>query len=110
MTKQATVELLKQQLPGFYSAEQVIELINGIDESKSTTVISNEDEIKSIAASMAEEISDQADSLIGGYELEMNYREVEMTSITLDKYMLEEHILDFLKCHDIVMFKKQDEE
>lgn len=36
MTKQQTVELLQKQLPGFYSVEQVIELINGIDESSST--------------------------------------------------------------------------
>lgn len=32
MTKQATVELLQKQLPGFYSVEQVIEMINGIED------------------------------------------------------------------------------
>ena len=31
MNKQQTIELLKQQLPGFYSVEQVIKLINDID-------------------------------------------------------------------------------
>ena len=33
MNKTQTVELLKQQLPGFYSVEQVIDIINGIEES-----------------------------------------------------------------------------
>jgi len=32
MTKQATVELLKKQLPGFYSVQQVIEMIEKIEE------------------------------------------------------------------------------
>ena len=35
MNKKQTVELLKQQLPGFYSVEQVIDIINGIEESVS---------------------------------------------------------------------------
>jgi hypothetical protein len=32
MTKQQTVELLQKQLPGFYSVEQVINIIRDIDE------------------------------------------------------------------------------
>jgi len=35
MNKQQTVELLKQQLPGFYSVEQVISIINDIDAGSS---------------------------------------------------------------------------
>ena len=31
MNKQQTIELLQKQLPGFYSVEQVIKLINDID-------------------------------------------------------------------------------
>jgi len=42
MTKKQTVELLQQQLPGFYSVEQVTALINGIDESGSTDVVGSE--------------------------------------------------------------------
>ena len=32
MTKQATVELLQKQLPGFYSVDQVIKIINDIED------------------------------------------------------------------------------
>jgi hypothetical protein len=33
MNKQQTIELLQKQLPGFYSVEQVISIINDIDET-----------------------------------------------------------------------------
>lgn len=43
MTKQQTVELLQKQLPGFYSVEQVIEMINGIEEpAAAATTLSEE--------------------------------------------------------------------
>jgi len=35
MNKQQTIELLKQQLPGFYSVEQVINIINDVDTGSS---------------------------------------------------------------------------
>ena len=35
MTKQQTVELLQKQLPGFYSVEQVIKIINDIEDGQS---------------------------------------------------------------------------
>ena len=42
MNKNQTIELLKNQLPGFYSVEQVISLIEGIEEPKATPSISAE--------------------------------------------------------------------
>ena len=42
MNKNQTIELLKSQLPGFYSVEQVISLIEGIEEPKTTPIISAE--------------------------------------------------------------------
>lgn len=42
MNKQQTIELLQKQLPGFYSVEQVISIINDIEESKATTTLSEE--------------------------------------------------------------------
>lgn len=38
MTKNQTIELLKQQLPGFYNVEQVISIIEGIEEDTQTSV------------------------------------------------------------------------
>ena len=42
MTKQQTIDTLKTQLPGFYSAEQVIELISKIEDTGSTPFDVNE--------------------------------------------------------------------
>ena len=36
MTKQQTIDQIKNSLPGFYSAEQVIEMITKIEEPKAT--------------------------------------------------------------------------
>jgi hypothetical protein len=39
MTKNQTVELLKKQLPGYYSADQVINLINEIEDVSQDLVV-----------------------------------------------------------------------
>jgi hypothetical protein len=39
MTKNQTIELLKQQLPGFYSVEQVIKMISDIEENTQTSIL-----------------------------------------------------------------------
>lgn len=49
MKKQSTIELLKSQLPGFYSVEQVINLIEGIEEPKATPSISAETVVELVA-------------------------------------------------------------
>jgi len=79
MTKQATVELLKQQLPGFYSVEQVINMINGIEDTPSTTF--TEEQIDELANQIKDEIADEGLDLINDYELSMSYREVELDSV-----------------------------
>ena len=42
MTKSQTVDLLKNQLPGFYSVEQVINLIEKIEEGSSRRITTND--------------------------------------------------------------------
>lgn len=49
MNKNQTIELLKNQLPGFYSVEQVISLIEGIEEPKATPSISAETVVELVA-------------------------------------------------------------
>ena len=80
MTKTQTVELLQKQLPGFYSVEQVINLINGIEDSGSTGALS-EEQIVELADQIAEEVADEGMDLINDYELSMSYREVELESV-----------------------------
>lgn len=42
MTKNQTINLLKNQLPGFYSVEQVINLIEKIEEEKTASISSEQ--------------------------------------------------------------------
>jgi hypothetical protein len=81
MTKQQTVELLQQQLPGFYSVEQVIKMINDIEETKINTT---DKQISEFAEQIVSSITDMGLDLVDDYELSMSYREVELDSINFD--------------------------
>jgi hypothetical protein len=81
MTKQQTIELLGQQLPGFYSVEQVIKLINDIEDSGTSKFNFDSDQIKTLSDNIADAIENEGSSVIDDYELSMNYKEVELDSV-----------------------------
>ena len=85
MTKQATIDLLKQQLPGFYSAEQVIDMISKIEPEvlEAYEFEFNDDQIKTLVGNVVDEIRDQGVDIVDDYELSMNYKEVELDSIDI---------------------------
>ncbi len=86
MTKQATIDLLKQQLPGFYSAEQVIEMISKIEPEVLEAyefIQFTEEQMTVLVGNVVDEIRDQGLDLISDYELSMSYREVELDSIDI---------------------------
>ena len=56
MNKQQTIELLKQQLPGFYSVEQVISIINDIDAGSSEL---SEEKLNEVAESIYDIVEKQ---------------------------------------------------
>ena len=90
MTKQQTVELLQKQLPGFYSVEQVIELINGIDESSSTGKPTlTEDQYEELLRQLGETIEYKINRLdsddlvdLGSAEFELQGNEIYLESIS----------------------------
>ena len=82
MTKQQTIELLSQQLPGFYSVEQVIKLISDIEDIGTTNKFElDSDQIKELSRNIAESIENEGSSVIDDYELSMNYKEVQLEAI-----------------------------
>jgi hypothetical protein len=81
MNKQQTIELLQQQIPGFYSVEQVINIINDIEEDKVEDKVEFSDEL---IDSIVDEIADSGLELIDDYDLEMSYKEVELSSVDID--------------------------
>lgn len=84
MTKQQTIELLGQQLPGFYSVEQVIKLISDIEDSDARTFKSDADQIKQLSNDIADALESEGSELINDYDLSMNYKEVELDSVDYD--------------------------
>ncbi len=86
MNKQQTLSLLKQQMPSFYSLEQVIEIISKIEEPKATFL--DQDHIKKIVENVKRYV-DLAISNIDfdscDYELEMDYNNtVTLSNVDID--------------------------
>lgn len=73
MTKNQTIDLLKNQLPGFYSVEQVINLIEKIEEEKTTTISS--ERIDTITRSIVELIDEEHNhgNLINVDDIELDF-------------------------------------
>jgi hypothetical protein len=90
MTKQATIDLLKQQLPGFYSAEQVIDMISKIEPEvlDAYEFEFTDERIKTLVDNVVDEINDLGIDLVSDYDLSMSYKEVELDSIDLNNHQI----------------------
>jgi hypothetical protein len=100
MNKQQTIELLSKQLPGFYSVEQVIEMIKNIEESGPSLTRASFEEL-------VETIVDQIDSCgvdaIGNYDLEMCDREVTLERVDFDIRTLQSAVRNTLEdCIEVI--------
>jgi hypothetical protein len=88
MNKQQTIELLQQQIPGFYSVEQVINIINDIEDAVEAKVEISDELIDSIV----DEIGDSGMELIDDYELELYDKVVELSSVDIDANVIRQAI------------------
>ena len=116
MTKQATVELLKQQLPGFYSAEQVINIINDIEDSSETL---NEDQLESIADTIYDEVRDALGKMYtndiidtDSAEFSLYNKTIELDSVDIDKDSIADTVIEEVKkvMWDKFLLKAKQEE
>ena len=95
MTKNQTVELLKKQLPGFYSVDQVIDIINGIEEDGQAQAY-NENQIEGLIQSIEGKVErvvqnmysedlvdfDSADFSLCGKEISLDSVDADKDKIT----------------------------
>jgi hypothetical protein len=99
MTKQATIELLGKQLPGFYSVEQVINIINDIEDSETSTFEFHSDSIRELSNTITSALDNEGIDIINDYDLTINSREVEIDSIDFStsriRGIVEEALEDF---------------
>jgi hypothetical protein len=96
MTKQQTIELLGQQLPGFYSVEQVIKIINDIEDGSFEL---SDDMVSTISRDIADALSSEGTDIVDDYELTMNYKEVELDSIDLNEDKIKAAVQDALETY-----------
>jgi hypothetical protein len=106
MNKNETIELLQKQLPGFYSVDQVIELIKGIEGG--TNDFDIQALVKLIETHICGQISDMssdnacdfssAEFSLSGNEIELDCVDLEASNIADEATNgLEDIIEDFLK-------------
>ena len=103
MTKQATVELLKQQLPGFYSVEQVIKMINDIEDDSQVEAY-NENQLESIADEIYDEVHRVLSNMYTGDLIDTDTAEfslcdktIELDSVDIDKDSIVDTVIEQVK-------------
>ena len=95
MNKKQTIELIEQQLPGFYSPDQVINIIKDIEE-ESTPVLSK-DKREEFVQDIYQELENLGLDIFEDYELSMSYKEVELDDITLADTRIERAIREVVE-------------
>ena len=90
MTKNQTVDLLKNQMPGFYSVEQVINLIEKIEEEKVQTAPKlTLDQVRELTQTIVNAIEEEAqrDNIVNfeDVEFELGYdRRIEVSDVPIN--------------------------
>jgi hypothetical protein len=88
MTKNQTVDLLRSQLPGFYSVEQVINLIEKMEEEQSAPKLTL-DQVRELTHNILASIQNEASSdnivCYEDVEFELDYqRRIEVTDVPIN--------------------------
>jgi len=98
MTKQATIDLLKTQMPSFYSLEQVIELISKIEDEKPTQTMSRDmaKKIIKVAQEAVESSIRDTDWTDFSYDLELNGNEILLTDLDIPSSVFEDDIETYM--------------
>lgn len=84
MTKQETIALLKQQMPSFYSLEQVINIVENIKEF----------DIDEISTNIAESINNENTRIVLDFDVTIDYsKTIDLEDISFD----EDRLVDIIK-------------
>jgi len=110
MTKNQTIDLLRNQLPGFYSAEQVINLIDKMEEEKVQTAPKlTLDQLREITQSIVNAIEEEAqrDNIVNfdDVEFELGWdRRIEVRDVPINfdaiRDCIENELTDFFENAD----------
>ena len=104
MTKNQTIDLLRNQLPGFYSVEQVINLIEKIEEERAATISSERIDMitRKIVETLEDEHSNNNLVNVDEIELELDWdRKITINDVPMDfnliRDCIEQELIDALE-------------
>jgi hypothetical protein len=84
MTKKQTLELLEKQMPSFYSLDQVIELIKGIEVGSVIDVDGLYSEIKGLIKENIDEMDSEEAIDFSSAEFSLSYNEISLDDVDMD--------------------------
>ena len=99
-------QFVETSFPSIYTKEDVCkildELVNDLyahvtDAAESTSGTLSELQIESISNDVAEMISDLGMDIVNDYELEMSYREVELSSVEISERQIRSIVTEVIK-------------
>jgi len=99
-------QFVETSFPSIYTKEDVCkildELVNGVyaslaDVEETTSETLSELQIESIANDVAEMVADLGMDAINDYELEMSYREVELSSVEISERQIRSIVTEVIK-------------
>lgn len=101
MTKQQTIELLNQQLPGFYSVEQVIKIINDIETPEVKGGSLTQQQVAHLCELICDQIKDNVENLgtedvcdTSSAEFELYGNEIQLSSVDVDTRRIRDVVVD----------------
>ena len=110
MNKTQTIDLLKSQMPGFYSVEQVINLIEKIEEEEQqATAKLTFDQVRELTRSIVNAIEEEAqrDNIVNFEDVEFELgwdRKIEVTDVPINfdaiRDCVENELTDFFENAD----------
>ena len=84
MTKKQTLELLEKQMPSFYSLDQVVELIKGIEVGSVIDVDGLYSEIKAHLEENIDEMDSEEAVDFSSAEFSLSYNEINLDDVKID--------------------------
>lgn len=98
----STIQGVQEAFPSIYTKQDVatlftslLEKVEALEESTSETL--SELQIEGISNDVAEMVSDLGMDLVNDYELEMSYREVELSSIEISERQIRSIVTEVIK-------------
>lgn len=101
MTKMQTVELLKKQLPAFYSADQVIKMINDIEDVNQAY---DENQIEGLIDKIASKVEKALNNMYiedfvdtSSAEFSLNGNEIQLDSVDANRDQIAEEVVEAVR-------------